>query len=89
MALSWCIEPPARITREGARKNLSERATSLVFSPGSRRSSALGQYLCCYYLGGSLGASLPGWLWQHGGWGACVFLLLAMQLLTSQLARRL
>lgn len=43
------------------------------------RSSAVGLYLTCYYLGGSAGASLPAALWPLGGWPSCVALILAVQ----------
>ena len=35
--------------------------------------AAVGLYVCCYYLGGSAGAVVPGWLvWSWGGWAGCV-----------------
>jgi predicted MFS family arabinose efflux permease len=42
------------------------------------RSSAVGLYVTCFYVGGSMGALLPGLAWERGGWGACVALVLAM-----------
>jgi predicted MFS family arabinose efflux permease len=36
------------------------------------RSSAVGLYVTSFYIGGSLGASLPGLTWDRGGWPACV-----------------
>jgi predicted MFS family arabinose efflux permease len=50
----------------------SSAATNLGMVAGKARSSAAGLYVTCYYLGGSLGAIIPGWLWMHGGWPATV-----------------
>jgi len=43
---------------------------------------AVGMYVTCYYVGGSVGAELPGFLWRWGGWPACVGLVILVQLLT-------
>lgn len=50
------------------------------------RAAAVGLYVMFYYLGGSLGAALPGLLWSQGGWTACVALVAAVQLLTIAIA---
>lgn len=42
------------------------------------RSSAVGLYVTCFYIGGSFGAALGGLGWTLGGWPACVALLIAM-----------
>ncbi|HVI49927.1 MAG TPA: MFS transporter [Candidatus Sulfotelmatobacter sp.] len=43
------------------------------------RTTAVGIYVCCYYLGGSVGAELPGLtVWHAGGWPGCVGLVLAV-----------
>jgi MFS family permease len=42
---------------------------------------AVGIYVTCYYVGGSVGAELPGWLWSFGGWPVCVALVIVVQLL--------
>lgn len=49
---------------------------------GPHRTTALGLYLCFYYLGGSAGAAFPGYVWQLGGWPACVMLIAAVQCCT-------
>lgn len=49
------------------------------------RSAAVGLYLTSYYLGGSVGASLPASLWSFAGWHACVALVLAVQLFAALL----
>lgn len=43
---------------------------------------AVGLYVTFYYTGGSSGAALPGWLWELGGWPACIALFVGVQLLT-------
>jgi MFS family permease len=40
------------------------------------RSSALGLYVTCYYLGGSAGATAPAPLWERAGWPGCVALVI-------------
>ncbi len=46
---------------------------------------AVGLYVTFYYIGGSLGAELPGFLWPLGGWPVCVALVILVQLLTIAL----
>lgn len=41
----------------------------------ARPGAAAGLYVCCFYLGGSLGAVVPGALWPQAGWGGCVALV--------------
>ena len=41
-------------------------------------SSAVGLYVTFFYVGGSVGALLPGLAWQAGGWPAAVAMVLAM-----------
>ncbi len=43
------------------------------------RSTAVGLYVTCYYIGGSLGGILPASIWRHLGWPGCVALVLAVQ----------
>jgi YNFM family putative membrane transporter len=45
------------------------------------RSSAVGLYVSTYYVGGALGAVLPGGVWHHFGWPGCVALVCLMMLL--------
>ncbi len=50
------------------------------------RALAVGMYVTCYYVGGSVGAELPSFLWRLGGWTACVALVMAVQAATITLA---
>ncbi len=49
---------------------------------GEGKALAVGLYVTCYYVGGGVGAELPGFLWRWGGWPACVGLVILVQLLT-------
>lgn len=45
------------------------------------RGTASAIYLCCYYLGGSIGAVLPGLAWERFAWRGVIALCLVMALL--------
>lgn len=53
------------------------------FSPGA----AAGLYVCCFYLGGSLGAVLPGLLWPAYGWTGCLALIAAVLAVGAVMSR--
>lgn len=62
-------------------------ATSFIGLAAERsKAQAVGIYVTCYYIGGSVGAEVPGLLWHVGGWTLCVLLVLFVQLLTVLLA---
>jgi predicted MFS family arabinose efflux permease len=42
------------------------------------RSSAVGLYVTCFYIGGTFGAPLGGVAWNFGAWPACVALVAAV-----------
>src|SRR5262249_45697493 len=42
------------------------------------RSSAVGLYVTSFYVGGSMGAFLPGLAWERGGWPAAIPMVVAM-----------
>lgn len=42
------------------------------------RSSAVGLYVTSFYAGGSMGAFLPGLVWERGGWPATIALVVTM-----------
>lgn len=56
----------------------------------SGRSSAVGLYTTCYYIGGSVGAVLPAVVWNStgplGGWLGCVLMIGVVQLIPIILA---
>ena len=47
------------------------------------RSSAVGLYVTCFYVGGSVGAFLPGLTWSSTGWPSVVVMLVAMQVIMA------
>jgi MFS transporter, YNFM family, putative membrane transport protein len=47
------------------------------------RSSAVGLYGSIYYIGGSAGAFVGGIAWTMAGWGGCVAMIVAMQLVIA------
>lgn len=49
---------------------------------GSARSSAAGLYVTLYYVGGSLGATVPAWFWTRFGWDGCVLVFAGGALFT-------
>jgi MFS transporter, YNFM family, putative membrane transport protein len=52
------------------------------------RSSAVGLYVTCYYIGGSVGGVLPGFAWERWGWPGVVALVLAMLALIAGFVAR-
>ncbi|MEA2928108.1 MAG: transporter, family, putative rane transport protein [Hyphomicrobiales bacterium] len=59
------------------------QATSTAFvalTAESGRTSAIGLYATSFYVGGGVGAVLPGLTWNAGGWPTCVAMVIAMQI---------
>lgn len=54
---------------------------SVAVSAQRARSSAVGLYVTCYYVGGSIGAVLPGYAWNRAGWPGCVAIVIGVLLL--------
>ena len=50
------------------------------------RSLAVGLYAAFYYVGGGLGAAIPGYFWNLGGWPACVAFIACVQIVTVMIA---
>ncbi len=50
------------------------------------RSSAAGLYVTFYYLGGSAGAVVPGYVWSRAGWPGCIALIVVVQLVAGTIA---
>jgi predicted MFS family arabinose efflux permease len=44
-------------------------------APAGTRVSAAGLYICCYYVGGTVGGILPGVFWKYAGWNGCTALI--------------
>ena len=57
------------------------QATSTAYvalTAESGRTSAIGLYATCFYVGGGFGAAVPGLVWNSGGWTAVVAMVIAM-----------
>lgn len=52
------------------------------------RASAVGMYVACYYIGGTVAGVVPSMVWNLGGWTACVVLVAAVDVLSIIIARR-
>jgi len=50
------------------------------------RALAVGLYAAFYYVGGGLGAAIPAYFWDLGGWPACVLFIAGVQILTVSIA---
>ncbi len=50
------------------------------------KSTAVGLYVTCYYIGGSIGGTLPAGVWHGSGWPGCAAITAAMQLAAFALA---
>lgn len=52
-------------------------------APMGGRVSAAGMYICCYYVGGTVGGMLPGLVWRAAGWSGCVALIASVLLVAG------
>jgi len=50
------------------------------------RALAVGLYSSFYYIGGSMGAALPGYFWKWGGWAACAACIALVQMVSIGIA---
>jgi MFS transporter, YNFM family, putative membrane transport protein len=57
-------------------------------APESSRASAVGLYVACYYIGGTVAGVAPSLAWRLGGWTACVLMVAAVDVLSMVIARR-
>ena len=55
-------------------------------SSSSSRVSAAGMYICSYYLGGTVGGIVPGFLWSRYGWSGCAALTGSLLVIAGFLA---
>lgn len=56
-------------------------------APEAARSSAVGLYVACYYIGGTVAGVAPSLVWRHGGWSACVALVAIVDVLSLAIAQ--
>ncbi|HEY3988827.1 MAG TPA: MFS transporter [Acidobacteriaceae bacterium] len=57
-------------------------------APESSRASAVGMYVACYYIGGTVAGVAPSLVWKLGGWTACAALVAAIDVVSIVIARR-
>jgi MFS transporter, YNFM family, putative membrane transport protein len=57
-------------------------------APESSRASAVGMYVACYYIGGTVAGVAPSLVWKLGGWTACAAMVAAIDLISIVIARR-
>ncbi|HEY9854277.1 MAG TPA: MFS transporter [Stenomitos sp.] len=84
----WTVIPGLMLSSSGVFVCQSASTSFVGRAAGTKKALAAGLYVSCYYFGGSVGGVLPGFLWGHGGWHACVALFVAIQALTVAIASR-
>jgi YNFM family putative membrane transporter len=52
--------------------------SSVALTAESGRTAAIGLYATFFYVGGGVGATLPGLTWNAAGWPGCVAMVIAM-----------
>jgi MFS transporter, YNFM family, putative membrane transport protein len=57
-----------------------------IAAPAGGRASAAGLYICCYYIGGTVGGVVPAYVWSLGKWPACVALIVCELAITLVIA---
>jgi YNFM family putative membrane transporter len=64
---------------------VSQSCTNSYIGTAAKHSKALavGLYVTFYYVGGSVGSSVSGYVWAAGGWPACVALFATVQLMAA------
>jgi predicted MFS family arabinose efflux permease len=82
----WAVVAGLAVFCSGAFVCQSAATSYVGLVAGANRSSAAGLYLTFYYVGGAVGAELPGLAWAWGGWGACVAVAILVQAVVAGIA---
>jgi len=82
----WAVALGLTITCSGVFTAQAAASSFIGIAAKQNRALAVGMYASFYYLGGSGGAALPGYVWALGGWPACVVFIAAVQVLTVTIA---
>jgi predicted MFS family arabinose efflux permease len=82
----WAVATGLSVCCTGVFIAQSAVSSSIGACAQTHRALAVGLYASFYYLGGSVGATLPAWTWKAGGWAACVALVVAIQTVTLAVA---
>jgi predicted MFS family arabinose efflux permease len=57
-------------------------------APEASRASAVGMYVACYYIGGTVAGVAPSLVWKLGGWTACAAMVAIIDVISIVIARR-
>jgi YNFM family putative membrane transporter len=82
----WAVALGLAITCSGVFSAQAAASSFIGIAAKKNRALAVGMYASFYYLGGSAGAALPGYVWNLGAWPACVAMIAAVQMLTVIIA---
>jgi MFS family permease len=82
----WMVVAGLCICCSGVFVTQAAASSYIGLAANGGKALAVGLYVTCYYLGGSVGAELPGFLWRFGGWTACVAMIACVQLLVIAIA---
>jgi predicted MFS family arabinose efflux permease len=83
----WAVAAGLAICCSGVFIAQAAVSSSIGRCASDHRALAVGLYATFYYLGGSVGATLPAWAWSIGEWKACVALMIVAQAATFGIAR--
>lgn len=83
----WAVAAGLAICCSGVFIGQAAVSSSIGRCASDHRALAVGLYATFYYLGGSVGATLPAWAWSIGEWKACVALVIVAQAATFGIAR--
>lgn len=84
----WVVILGLAISSSGVFVCQAAASTHVAFAARRAKSAASGLYVCFYYVGGSVGAVLPGLVYLHAGWPGCVALIVAFQAIAAAVAYR-
>ncbi|MDQ1450977.1 MAG: transporter, family, putative rane transport protein [Acidobacteriaceae bacterium] len=56
-------------------------------APEASRASAVGMYVACYYIGGTVAGVAPSLVWKLGGWTACAAMVAIIDVVSIVVAR--
>jgi YNFM family putative membrane transporter len=82
----WMVGLGLTICSTGVFAATTAANTFIGIAAREHRALAVGLYATFYYVGGSLGAAIPGYFWDWGGWPACVAFVACVQAMTVMLA---
>jgi len=82
----WVVGLGLTICSTGVFAATTAANTFVGVAAKENRALAVGLYATFYYIGGSLGAAIPGYFWDWGGWPACVAFVAIVQAVTVVVA---